>query len=135
VKITSLEPAFVDAAPEPLDEGVLYISTKYANVLHLCCCGCGTEVVTPISPARWHITFDGETVSLWPSIGSWNQPCQSHYIIRHNRIIECAPWSGRRIADAQRSDRRDIAGHHGEHEPAMATSLLQRLRGWLPWNR
>jgi hypothetical protein len=135
VKITSLEPVFIDAAPEPLEEGVLYISTKYANVLHLCCCGCGAEVVTPLSPARWHITFDGETVSLWPSVGSWSQPCRSHYIIRDNAIIECARWGERRIADGQAADRRAIGQHLGMNDPEAETSLVRKILGWLPWNR
>ena len=37
-----------------------------------CCCGCGEEVVTPFSPAQWQMSFDGEAVSLHPSIGNWN---------------------------------------------------------------
>jgi hypothetical protein len=82
VKIETLEPAFVESAPDQLEEGVLYVSTTYASAMHLCCCGCGTEVITPLSPARWSITFDGETISLWPSVGNWSQPCRSHYIIR-----------------------------------------------------
>lgn len=135
MKVTSLEPLFIDTAPEPLDEGVLYISTKYANVLHLCCCGCGTEVITPLSPARWHITFDGETVSLWPSVGSWSQPCQSHYIIRNNRIVECAPWNEGRIAEGQRGDRAAMAQHLDEREPETQKCRVRRLFDWLPRQR
>ena len=31
------------------------------------------------------LTFDG-TVTIWPSIGNWALPCQSHYIIDHGKI-------------------------------------------------
>jgi Family of unknown function (DUF6527) len=83
---------FVETVPERLEEAVIYISPKYATAVHLCACGCGNEVVTPFNPeSGWRLTFDGKTVSLWPSIGNWRLPCQSHYFIRH----DCAEWAAR----------------------------------------
>lgn len=81
---------FVEFMPEPLEEGSLYISVDYATAAHKCCCGCGEEVVTPLSPTDWKLIFDGETVSLSPSIGNWSFPCRSHYWIKENVI----QWSG-----------------------------------------
>jgi hypothetical protein len=52
MKRTTLVLAFVDHMPEQLQEGVLYVSGRYALAMHLCCCGCGGEVVTPLSPAE-----------------------------------------------------------------------------------
>ncbi|GIF12640.1 DUF6527 family protein [Actinoplanes teichomyceticus] len=83
---TVFEHRFVDSAPEVLDDGVLYVSIPYATALHRCACGCGNEIVTPISRTGWSLTFDGASVTLHPSIGNWNQPCRSHYFIRQNRI-------------------------------------------------
>ncbi len=60
---------------------------EYTVASHLCVCGCGREVVTPIRPSEWNLTFDGETISLHPSIGNWDFPCQSHYWIKRNKII------------------------------------------------
>lgn len=57
---------FVKNIPEKLEDGIVYISTEYPTAIHKCCCGCGNEVVTPISPADWKLTFDGETISLYP---------------------------------------------------------------------
>jgi hypothetical protein len=71
-----LDHRFVEDIPETLDPGVLYVSMRYATAVHLCCCGCEREVVTPFSPAQWKMTFDGEGVSLHPSIGSWALPCR-----------------------------------------------------------
>jgi hypothetical protein len=88
---------FVENVPENLDEGILYISTKYASAIHRCCCGCGNEVVTPLSPAAWSLIFDGDTVSLEPSIGNWNFACRSHYWITGNKVRTAAPWSENRI--------------------------------------
>lgn len=77
---------FVPAIPEALQESVLYISIPYATAAHLCACGCGREVVTPITPTDWQLTFDGVSVSLHPSVGNWSFPCQSHYVIRRDRV-------------------------------------------------
>ena len=44
-------------------------------------------MVTPISPVGWQLTFDGETVTLFPSVGSWNFPCRSHYFIRRDTVV------------------------------------------------
>lgn len=78
---------FVEYMPELINQGELYISMKYSVVIHLCACGCGEKVVTPLSPDDWHMKYDGETISLYPSIGNWDFPCQSHYWIRRNKVI------------------------------------------------
>lgn len=70
--------------------GVLYVSQKHAIASHKCCCGCGNEVVTPLSPTDWQIKLEGPRVSLKPSIGNRSFPCSSHYYIRKNRI----EWAG-----------------------------------------
>ena len=72
---------FVDHIPEQLDDGVLYVSIRFGTVVHRCACGCGEEVVTPLGPAEWRLTYDGRTISLMPSIGNWSFPCSSHYWI------------------------------------------------------
>lgn len=84
--IDHLEPVFVHVIPEDAQPGFLYISMEFATAIHRCCCGCGHEIVTPFSPVRWSLTFDGETVSLEPSIGNWSLDCQSHYWVIGNRI-------------------------------------------------
>jgi hypothetical protein len=71
---------FIEVIPEYLEDGILYISIEHCVAIHKCACGCGKEVVTPISPNRWKLIFDGETVSLNPSIGNWSFKCQSHYL-------------------------------------------------------
>ena len=68
---TSIDHEFVEFIPSELQEAVLYVSIPYATAVHQCACGCGNKVVTPISPVDWQLLFDGETVSLTPSIGNW----------------------------------------------------------------
>lgn len=71
-KIDNYEIQFVGYMPDEFKQGVLYISMRGKIVIHLCACGCGEKVVTPISPDDWKLTFDGETISLYPSIGNWD---------------------------------------------------------------
>ena len=97
---------FVQRVPERLEQVVLYISIPYATAVHLCACGYRREVVTPLAPTDWEMTFDGETVSLSPSIGNWSFECQSHYWIRRGRV-RWARWMSREeIERARARDRR-----------------------------
>jgi hypothetical protein len=80
---------FVEFMPQKLDPDVIYVSLRFALVSHQCACGCGEEVVTPLSPKDWQLIFNGETVSLYPSIGNWRFQCRSHYWIEQN----CAVWA------------------------------------------
>jgi len=92
---------FVEHIPEVLDPGVLYISVQYATAAHSCCCGCGEEVVTPITPTDWNMTFDGETISMWPSVGNWTLACRSHYVIDRGEVLRAEPWTDEEV-DAER---------------------------------
>lgn len=96
---------FVEYIPDELNEGVIYISIPFSTAIHKCVCGCGNEVVTPFSPTDWKLIFNGETVSLTPSIGNWTLPCQSHYWIREDKVIWAEKWSPSRIeANIKRED-------------------------------
>lgn len=88
---------FVEFIPEVMRAGVVYVSVHYATASHLCACGCGSNVVTPITPTDWKLEFDGASISLDPSIGNWSFPCQSHYWVRNGRIRWAAKWSKDRI--------------------------------------
>jgi len=103
---TTLTHEFVEFIPDDLKEGVVYVSIPYATVAHKCCCGCGKEVVTPLSPTDWKLIFDGNTISLHPSIGNWSFPCRSHYWIRNNRVQWAEKWSQERIDAGRSYDRR-----------------------------
>lgn len=107
MRLSEIAHEFVDAIPEHLDEGRLYISIRYRTASHLCACGCGSKVVTPIRPAKWKLTFDGDTVSLSPSIGNWQKACRSHYWIRSDKIIWARAWSDKEIESGRERDAND----------------------------
>ncbi len=87
-----LQHKFVEFIPDKLEDGILYISFEYCIAIHKCVCGCGNEVVTPISPNGWELTFDGKSISLFPSIGNWNFACRSHYWIINNQVKIARRW-------------------------------------------
>jgi hypothetical protein len=142
--IKSLTPQFVESFPQKLEPGELYLAMEFATAAHLCACGCGNKVITPFSPTDWQMSFDGETVSLKPSIGNWTFKCRSHYWLRCGRI----EWAGNmsqeaitagRKRDAEAKARRqpsspvdDVAPQAvSSGQPAEAPSLISRLKSWL----
>jgi hypothetical protein len=88
---------FVELLPDVLKEHTVYVSIPYATAVHKCACGCGHEVVTPLSPIKWALTFNGASVSLDPSIGNWEFPCRSHYWIEQDRVVWAREWTKREI--------------------------------------
>ena len=110
----TLRHAFVEFIPDKLDERIVYVSIPYATVAHKCCCGCGHEVVTPLSLTDWQLTFDGESISLNPSIGNWSFPCRSHYWIRRNRVQWSYQMSRDEIDAGRKADRVKKGQYFGE---------------------
>lgn len=129
---------FIEAMPTELDEGRLYVSIRYRTAAHLCACGCGTKVITPIKPAKWHLTYDGDAVSLWPSIGRWQVPCRSHYWIRAGRVIWSDSWTEDEIAAGRERDTDDLRRYYSDRrsasEQAMGPVPSQKA-GILAWLR
>ena len=97
---------FVKTIPDELEESTLYVSMDYATAVHTCCCGCGREVVTPLSPTDWALSYDGVSISLNPSIGNWSFECRSHYWISKSEVRWARHWSRDRIDAGRAYDRR-----------------------------
>ena len=103
-----LQHKFVTNIPDQLEDGVLYISIEYCTAIHKCICGCGNEVVTPLSPTGWSLTFNGKTISLNPSIGNWNFECKSHYWIKNSKIEFARTWSDKEIRKGKNKRRKKL---------------------------
>lgn len=125
----TLRHVFIDTLPDQLEEGVLYISIRFATAAHKCCCGCGHEVNTKLSPIDWALTFDGKTVSLTPSIGNWSFPCQSHYFITRNRVEWARRWTKKEIEAGRANDRNNrAAAADAAVSPAPRKPFWQKLK-------
>ena len=72
--------------------------------------------MTPLTPTDWKMTFDGETVSLWPSIGNWQLACRSHYVIDRGRVVQAGAWSKKQVVAEQARDKRAKASYYGTSE-------------------
>lgn len=97
---------FVEFIPENIEYGIIYISLQYKSVVHSCVCGCGNRVITPLSPADWKLTFDGISISLYPSIGNWNFNCKSHYWITNNKVTYATRWNNEEIDFGRYKDKK-----------------------------
>lgn len=124
--LQKLRPIFVDLLPETdrIKAGELWISHKYRTVNLRCPCGCDDLTVLSLHPTRWHVYFDGKSVSLCgPTGGSvWAiSGCGSHYFIRKNVVVWAEPIDP------------DL---HPEYEYVERTRLIasqpnnQRTRSW-----
>lgn len=116
--------ASIPAAPEP---ETLYVSLEYRTAVHLCACGCGAKVVTPLGPNDWVLSFDG-SVSLRPSIGNGQQACRSHYYIRHEHIDWLPRISARATDEALARDR-------ASHVPVAVAPIAAKARWRRLWDR
>ena len=128
---------FVDHIPEQLDDGVLYVSMRFGTVVHRCACGCGEEVVTPLGPVEWRLTYDGRTVSLEPSIGNWSFPCRSHYWIDEGIVRWARGFSEAEVALVRRkawtrrnsyyqTERVEVPGR--DAQPGSWRSILEKIK-------
>lgn len=106
-------PAFVSDIPEELEPGVLYLALEYDAMAHLCACGCGKEVATPIGPTDWRIAWDGVGITVRPSVGNGSLDCRSHYVIDAGRTRWLPPMTDHEIVD----ERGRTARAKGLHEP------------------
>jgi len=138
MKSKAVTPAFVDIIPDQLKEGILYICERYNIAIHKCCCGCGEEVVTPLTPADWSVHKEGKSVTLSPSIGNWSFACRSHYWIHRNQVIWAGTMTQKQIALVKAGDKADkeayIAAVNAQkelHSESLFTKLWRVAMRWL----
>lgn len=113
MSISKFKVIFTEFIPEKLDDGIFYVSIECATASHKCACGCGNEVVTPFSPTDWKLIYDGETITLTPSIGNWSYPCRSHYLIQKNTVVWAGTMPLKAIESGRNRDKARKAIHYG----------------------
>jgi Family of unknown function (DUF6527) len=104
-KIKRMRLEHVHYMPKVLESGVLYASEEFETAAHLCACGCGVKIRTPLGPTEWQLDETSAGPSLSPSVGNWQQPCRSHYWIWQGEVEWCGDMTEAQVQ----------AGRHFEH--------------------
>lgn len=103
--------------PAELSPGKIYVNQNASRAHHLCACGCGSRVLTPLNSDEWRLFGPDLRPSLRPSIGNWNLKCQSHYWITNGSVIWARRWTTAEIA----------AGRAREQRPYLEPSWLEKV--------
>src|SRR5436305_909626 len=115
--------------PTEFHPGVLYVAEEFGAAAHLCACGCGAVVRTPLDETEWSLEESEEGPSLEPSVGNWQEPCQSHYWIKRGRVIWAAKWSPDQI-EAGRRIEQERRAQYFESLYQQQPSRLRKLWNW-----
>ena len=116
----------VDYMPKDLQRGVLYFAEEFGAAAHLCACGCGSKIRTPLGPTEWSLSVGPKGVSLHPSVGNWQRPCRSHYWIQDGEVVWSGVWTDEQVqAGRAREDARRDAYF------AERPGFLRRVRMWM----
>src|SRR5688572_30099253 len=119
-KLTKIRLARVEYIPKDPQPGILYVADEFDAAVHLCACGCGLKVSTPLGPTEWTLEEAARGPSLRPSIGNWQLPCRSHYWISGGKVVWAESWTTAQVE----------AGRHAEEERRrLHYDALDRKRG------
>jgi hypothetical protein len=128
----SIKLSFVNYMPKELEPGILYVSEEFNVAGHMCPCGCGNKIITPLGPIDWSLTLKKGKPSLDPSIGNWQIPCRSHYWIRNGLIEWSYQWNEKQIlAGRQKEEERKKMYYHTLERRKKGTPIFTRFLNWL----
>jgi len=96
----------VRSMPASLEPGVLYVSDEFGTAAHLCACGCGSKIRTPLGPTEWSLRESAAGPTLHPSIGNWQKPCRSHYLIIDGNVVWAGDMSEQKILAGRLAEQR-----------------------------
>ncbi len=84
------------------------------------------------SVGRWRLSYDGQGVSLHPSVGSGSLPCRSHYFVRDNQV-RWARWSKVEAERARERDRADTEAFFTADPPTAEQESFGTPQGRRRW--
>jgi hypothetical protein len=118
--------------PIQLESNVLYVSEEFEIAGHLCPCGCGSKIITPLGINEWSLSVIEEKPTLKPSIGNWQLPCQSHYWIRKGEILWSNKWSDEEIEAGRLAEEQQRKEYYDEMERTVTyqISRWERIKKW-----
>lgn len=123
--------------PKELRPGVLYVSEEFGTAAHLCACGCGSKIRTPLGATEWSIKETPAGPSLSPSVGNWQQACQSHYFIDRGEVVWAPKWTPEQVAAGRAGEQAQRRAYFDELDRQRRRGILRRIWHWLRriWSR
>ncbi|WP_420538449.1 DUF6527 family protein [Marinobacter subterrani] len=122
---------YVHYMPKVLQNGVLYVSQEFNTAAHLCACGCGEKVRTPLTPTEWQLSNTEKGPSLKPSIGNWQLRCKSHYWIANGNIIWAREWTRAEIEEGRKSEQLRRRSYFDRGINDAPVTVSQKICQWL----
>lgn len=117
--------------PKVLEPGVLYASVEFGAAAHLCACGCGAKIRTPLAPTEWTLEETSDGPSLSPSVGNWQQPCRSHYWIWRGEVEWHGDWTEAQVQAGRRREHQRRKAYFAAREMQRHSQTLSLgLRIW-----
>lgn len=116
--------------PKDLQPGILYVSEEFGAAAHLCACGCGSRVRTPLGPVHWSLEQTPLGPTLHPSVGNWQKPCRSHYLIVRGEVIWAGSWTPAQVAAGRRAEELRRRAYYASLERSGG-GVLRRFWGWI----
>ncbi len=116
--------------PNELNPGILYVSEEFSIAIHLCACGCGSKIKTPLGPTEWSVKETKSGPTLWPSVGNWQEACQSHYWITRGKIMWAEKWTPEQIAAGRRHEEERRQAYYDARDRKRSRGFRRLLR-WL----
>lgn len=129
-RLKKIELARVQYIPKELTPDVLYVAEEFGAAVHLCACGCGSKVSTPLGPTEWALEETAMGPSLTPSVGNWQLPCQSHYWIREGNFVWSGKWTPAQVEAGRRAEEERRLAHYDALDRKRG-GLLRRLWRWV----
>ena len=120
----------VHYVPKDLSPGVLYVSEEFGAAAHLCACGCGSKVRTPLGPTEWSLEETDDGPTLRPSVGNWQRACQSHYLITDGEVVWANRWTAEQIADGRRREEERRREYYDALDRKHG-NIMRRLWRWI----
>lgn len=117
--------------PKEFVTDILYVSEEFDVAGHLCPCGCGNKIITPLGPTDWSFVEEDGKVTLDPSIGNWQIPCRSHYWITNGEIDWSYQWTDKQIKAGRRAEEKRSKAYYNKLDRKRKKSAFSRFVNWL----
>ena len=122
----------VERIPNVMEEGTVYHTEEFEIAGLLCACGCGHRI-TLIVPDSHKVWDDGGYATIEPSVGVFDAPCRSHFVIRAGKVQWLPAFSGSQAAKIMQAQIARHASHDAKpafwlhRSVAVVFGLVRRL--------